>query len=163
MLYWYKPFPSGAQSGLLPLGTQKPPEYSGHFATSNPNLLHRICSGRMIELLYTLIFSEMALVLALLFRTPLRKLLIMVLDLTKRGRGPIMVKSVAATVLIVFLSSVYTMVEIQRSITDPAAINPTDQVIMAWKMLETSLMGNWCLISLFLILARCFSPPGFVL
>ncbi|KAK4787683.1 hypothetical protein SAY86_011516 [Trapa natans] len=95
----------------------------------------------MIQLLFTLIFSEMALILALLFKTPLRKLLIMLLDMLKRGRGPIMVKSVAVTVLVVFLSSLYTTVEIQRRTTDAAAINPTDQVIMGWKMLETSLMG----------------------
>lgn len=53
-----------------------------------------------------------------------------------------MASTVAVTVLVVFVSSVYTQVEIARSITDPAAMNPTDQVMMAWGMLETSLMGN---------------------
>ena len=42
----------------------------------------------MIQLLYTVILAEMALILTLLFRTPLRKLVIMALDRVKRGRGP---------------------------------------------------------------------------
>ncbi|CAI0460374.1 unnamed protein product [Linum tenue] len=41
----------------------------------------------MIQLLYGVIFAEMALILALLFKTPLRKLVIMALDRVKRGRG----------------------------------------------------------------------------
>ncbi|PKI41955.1 hypothetical protein CRG98_037638 [Punica granatum] len=94
-----------------------------------------------MQLLYTLIFSEMALILTLLFRTPLRKLVILALDLLKRGTGPVMVKTVAVTVLVVFGASLYNMVEIRRSMPDPAVMNPTDQVLMAWGTLETSLMG----------------------
>ncbi|KAK4758985.1 hypothetical protein SAY87_020286 [Trapa incisa] len=95
----------------------------------------------MIELLYPLIFSEMVVILVLLFRTPLRNLLIVLLDKLKRGKGQIVASTVAVTVLVVFVSRVYTQVQIARSVSDPLAVNPTDQVMMAWGMLETSLMG----------------------
>ncbi|KAK2447868.1 B-cell receptor-associated protein [Trifolium repens] len=78
----------------------------------------------------------------LLFKTPLRKLVIMALDRLKRGRGPLMVKTVAVTLVIVLSSSVYSMINIQkRGIEDAAAVNPTDQVLMAKHLLEATLMG----------------------
>ena len=82
----------------------------------------------------------------LLFKTPLRKLVIMGLDRLKRGRGPLMVKSVAGTILVVLLSSVYSMLKIQkREIEDGgAALNPTDQVLTAKHLLESTLMGIHC-------------------
>jgi len=89
----------------------------------------------------------------LLFKTPLRKLMIMGLDRLKRGRGPLMVKTVAGTVLVVLLSSVYSMVKIQqREIEDGGAINPTDQVLMAKHLLEATLMGNCVPFSYFAII-----------
>lgn len=79
----------------------------------------------------------------LLFKTPLRKLVIMGLDRLKRGRGPLMVKTVAGTVMVVLLSSVYSMVKIQnREIEEGAVVNPTDQVLMAKHLLEATLMGS---------------------
>ncbi|XP_010244479.1 PREDICTED: B-cell receptor-associated protein 31-like [Nelumbo nucifera] len=103
----------------------------------------------MIQLLFTIIFSEMALILLFLFKTPLRKLVIMGLDRVKRGRGPVMVKTVAGTVFVVLLSSVYSMMKIQKRSMDAAVVvNPTDQVLMAKHLLEASLMG----FSLFLAL-----------
>ncbi|TKY72176.1 B-cell receptor-associated protein 31 [Spatholobus suberectus] len=96
----------------------------------------------MIQLLFTLIFSEAAMIALLLFKTPLRKLGIMGLDRLKRGRGPLMVKTVAGTVLVVLVSSVYSMVKIQkRGIEEGGAVNPTDQVLMAKHLLEATLMG----------------------
>lgn len=80
--------------------------------------------------------------MVLLFKTPLRKLVIMGLDRVKRGRGPIMVKTVAATVLVVLISSVYSMMKIRKRGIDDDVVNPTDQVLMAKHLLETSLMGN---------------------
>lgn len=78
----------------------------------------------------------------LLFKTPLRKLMIMGLDRLKRGRGPLMVKTVGATVLVVLLSSLYSMFNIQkRGIEDGGVVNPTDQVLMAKHLLEATLMG----------------------
>ncbi|KAJ9673862.1 hypothetical protein PVL29_023424 [Vitis rotundifolia] len=50
----------------------------------------------MIQLLFTVIFAEMALIM-ILFKTPLRKLVIMALDRVKRGRGPIVAQTVAGT------------------------------------------------------------------
>ncbi|KAL5715396.1 hypothetical protein ACHQM5_017223 [Ranunculus cassubicifolius] len=102
----------------------------------------------MIRLLYTLIVSEMTLIMILSFKTPFRKLAILTLDKVKRGRGPIIVKTVSGTIFMVLLSSVYTLMEIQNQSIDSAAINPTDQVLMAKHLLEASLMG----FSLFLAL-----------
>lgn len=96
----------------------------------------------MIQLLFTVIVSEMVLILLFSFKTPLRKLVILAVDRLKRGRGPIMVKTVAGTVLIVLLSSVYSMVTIQRRWIDDGAINPTDQVLMVKHLLEATLMGK---------------------
>lgn len=78
----------------------------------------------------------------LLFKTPLRKLVIMLLDRLKRGRGPLMVKTVGGTVLVVLSSSLYSMFKIQnRGIEDAGAVNPTDQILMAKHLLESTLMG----------------------
>ncbi|KAJ7967719.1 B-cell receptor-associated 31-like [Quillaja saponaria] len=95
----------------------------------------------MIHLLFTVVFSEMALVLLMLFKTPLRKLVIMGLDRLKRGRGPVMVKTVAGTVFVVLMSSVYSMVKIKKRGIDDGALSPTDQVLMAKHLLEATLMG----------------------
>ncbi|KAI6697530.1 hypothetical protein NL676_017649 [Syzygium grande] len=102
----------------------------------------------MIQLLYTVILAEMALILTLLFKTPLRKLVIMALDRVKRGRGPVMAKTVGATVLVVLASSLYSMFEIQRRTAEAGAVNPTDQVLMSKHMLEASLMGFVLFLSL---------------
>lgn len=97
----------------------------------------------MIHLLLTVIFSEMATIMVLLFKTPLRKLVIMGLDRVKRGRGPAVVKTVGGTVLVMLLSSVYSIVKIQnrRSRIEDGALNPTEQVLMAKHLLEATLMG----------------------
>jgi B-cell receptor-associated protein 31 len=97
----------------------------------------------MIQLLFMVIFSEMAVIIVLSFKTPLRKLVIMSLDRLKRGRGPLVIKTVAGTISVVLFSSVYSMVMIQtRSIDDAASLNPTDQVLMANHLLESTLMGG---------------------
>ncbi|XP_007026129.2 PREDICTED: uncharacterized protein LOC18597186 [Theobroma cacao] len=102
----------------------------------------------MIQLLFMVVFSEMAVIVVLSFKTPLRKLVIMGLDRVKRGRGPVMVKTVAGTVSVVMMSSVYSMMKIQKRWIDDGAANPTDQVLMAKHLLEATLMGA----SLFLAL-----------
>lgn len=96
----------------------------------------------MIQLLYSVIVAQMALILTLLFKTPLRKLVILTLDRVKRGRGPVVVKTVGGTVFVVLASSVYSMVEIQSRTIEGGMVNPTDQVLMSKHMLEASLMGN---------------------
>ncbi|KAL3521948.1 hypothetical protein ACH5RR_014782 [Cinchona calisaya] len=102
----------------------------------------------MIELLFTLIFTEMALIVIFVFRTPLRKFVIMGIDQVKRGRGPIVVKTVGGTVFVVMMSSVYNAVEIQNRWSQDGEVSPTDQILFAYHLLEASLMG----FSLFLAL-----------
>ncbi|KAG6511694.1 B-cell receptor-associated protein 31-like [Zingiber officinale] len=101
----------------------------------------------MIQLLFAVLTAEVAVALSLLFKTPLRKLVILALDRLKRGRGPVMVKTVSGTVLVVLSSSLYSMVKI-RSRSDELGLTPTDQVLMSRHLLEASLMGY----SLFLAL-----------
>ncbi|XVF26068.1 hypothetical protein REPUB_Repub13aG0268100 [Reevesia pubescens] len=92
----------------------------------------------MIQLLFMVIFSEMAVIFLLSFKTPLRKLVLIGLDRVKRGRGPVMVKTVAATVFAVMMSSVYSMMKIQNRWIDDGPSNPTDQVLMAKHLLEAT-------------------------
>ncbi|XP_059444888.1 uncharacterized protein LOC132176641 [Corylus avellana] len=102
----------------------------------------------MIQLLFTLVLAEMALILTLLFGTPLRKLVMMGLDRSKQGRGPLVAKTVAATMMVLFSSTVYSVVKIQKRSTEAGMINPTDEVLLAHRRLEASLVG----FSLFLAL-----------
>jgi B-cell receptor-associated protein 31 len=101
----------------------------------------------MIELLFTVLAAEAGLATTLLFKTPLRKLAMLALDRLKRGRGPVMVRTVAATVLVVLASSLHSMAKIHGhagagELDAPAALTPTDQVLLARHMLEASLMGT---------------------
>ncbi|KAI3491296.1 hypothetical protein L1887_44390 [Cichorium endivia] len=100
----------------------------------------------MIYLFFAVLLVEMLTILLLLFKTPLRKLLIIGLDRAKRGRAPLVVKSVTATFFVMMMYNVYSVMDIKRR---PADVNnPTDQIILAYHMLEASLMG----FSLFLTL-----------
>ncbi|MBA0778953.1 hypothetical protein Gotri_003238 [Gossypium trilobum] len=96
----------------------------------------------MFQLLFMVIFSEMAVIMVLSFKTPLRKLTLMVLDRVKRGRGPLMVKTVAATIAVVMISSVYSMMTIQKRWIDDGSANPTEQILMVKHLLEATLMGG---------------------
>ncbi|KVH88983.1 B-cell receptor-associated protein 31-like [Cynara cardunculus var. scolymus] len=100
----------------------------------------------MIYLFFSLLFVEMVTILLLLFKTPLRKLLIIGIDRMKRGRAPLVVKSVGATVFVIMMYNVYSVTEIQSR--PPDALNPTDQIILAYHMLEASLMGFSLFLSL---------------
>ncbi|XP_061356499.1 uncharacterized protein LOC133300930 [Gastrolobium bilobum] len=102
----------------------------------------------MLQLLYTAIFGEMLLILTLVFKTPLRKLVIITLDKVKRGRGPVVVTTVGATLVVVFSSSLYSMAKIQQRTIEAGVVNPTDQVLMSKHMLEASLMGFVLFLSL---------------
>lgn len=97
----------------------------------------------MLQLLYTAIFGEMLLILTLVFKTPIRKLVIVSLDRVKRGRGPIVVTTVGATLVVVLGSSLYSMAKIQQRTMDAGPLNPTDQILMSKHMLEASLMGMY--------------------
>ncbi|KAI3769678.1 hypothetical protein L6452_00788 [Arctium lappa] len=100
----------------------------------------------MIYLFFSLLFVEMVTILLLLFKTPLRKLLIIGIDRMKRGRAPLVVKSVGATVFVIMMYNVYSVTEIQSRPAD--SLNPTDQIILAYHMLEASLMGFSLFLSL---------------
>lgn len=101
----------------------------------------------MIQLLYPVILGEMGLIVIFVFKTPLRKVVIMGLDRVKRGRGPIVVKAIAGTVFVVMMSSLYNAIKIRRLWIQEGDVNPTDQVLMARHLLEASLMGKFsCLI-----------------
>ncbi|XP_042431096.1 uncharacterized protein LOC122017525 [Zingiber officinale] len=91
----------------------------------------------MIQLLFTVLAAEAA----LLFSTTLRKLVVMGVDHLKRGRGPVVVKTVAATALVVFCSSLYSMAKINRRSVEHGTLTPTDQVLMSRNLLEATLMG----------------------
>lgn len=97
----------------------------------------------MFQLLFILVLSEMVVISILLFQTPLRKLLVMALDKVKQGRGPVMAKTVAVTLSAVFISSLYSIIKIQKRSMDGGIVNPTDQVLLANHILEASLMGTF--------------------
>ncbi|KAE8772196.1 B-cell receptor-associated protein 31-like [Hordeum vulgare] len=95
----------------------------------------------MIQLMFTLLAAEAALVLVLLFRTPARRLALLAVDCSKRGRGPVMARTVAATMLVVLGSSGYSIAKIRRREGEFAQLTPTDQVLASRHLLEASLMG----------------------
>jgi len=109
----------------------------------------------MIELLFSVVGAEAGVVVLLLVRTPLRKLVLLGLDKIKRGRGPVAVRTIAATVFVVFASSVYSMGKIHsraRGEEGLVGLNPTDQVLWMRHLLESSLMG---MPGTFSLLLRC--------
>ncbi|XP_074270132.1 uncharacterized protein LOC141593081 [Silene latifolia] len=99
----------------------------------------------MIHLLFSIIFAQATIILLLLFKTPLRNLVVSGIDIIKRGRGPIVVKTVSSTIFVVFSSSVYSVFKLtHRGDVDdgaPSDLNPTEQVLFAKHLLEASLMG----------------------
>ncbi|KVI02028.1 uncharacterized protein LOC112501249 [Cynara cardunculus var. scolymus] len=100
----------------------------------------------MIYVFFMVLFAEMAIILLLMFKTPLRKLLILALDRMKRGRAPLIVKSVVATIFTIMLYQIYNVSHMRRRPGD--AIGPTDQIILAYQMLEASLIGFSIFLSL---------------
>ncbi|KHN44866.1 hypothetical protein glysoja_040795 [Glycine soja] len=98
----------------------------------------------MLQLLYAVIFGEMFVIASFLFKTPARKLVIITLDRVKR----VVVKTVAATLLVVLASSLYSIAKIRRRNLDAPVVNPTDQVLVSKHMLEASLMGFVLFLSL---------------
>ncbi|XP_044472795.1 uncharacterized protein LOC123201381 [Mangifera indica] len=101
----------------------------------------------MIYLLFKIVLTEMSLILILLFKNPLRNLVVMGVDMLKQGTGPLIARTVAATVVVVFASTLFSAMEIQRR-SKEGPINPTDEVLMANLLLQASLTG----FSLFLAL-----------
>ncbi|XP_020238226.1 B-cell receptor-associated protein 31 [Cajanus cajan] len=106
----------------------------------------------MLQLLYALIFGQMFVILSFLFKTPVRKLVIITLDRLKRGRGPLVVKTLGATLVVLLASSLYSISKIHRRALEGALVNPTDQVLVSKHMLEASLLGF--VLFLFLMIDR---------
>ncbi|GMJ14573.1 hypothetical protein like AT1G11905 [Hibiscus trionum] len=96
----------------------------------------------MLQLLFIVIFVEMVVIVSLSFKTPLRKLILVILDRVKRGSGPVVVKTVAGTVAVVMLSSVYSMMLIKKRWMEDGNASQTDEILMAKNLLETTLMGG---------------------
>nr|XP_043621487.1 B-cell receptor-associated protein 31-like [Erigeron canadensis] len=101
----------------------------------------------MIEILLSVIFFEMGLILIFVFKTPLRKLVIMGLDRVKRGQAPLVIKAVGSTIFVLMLSTLYSFFQI-RNDEGAGELTPTDQILAARHLLDASLMG----FSLFLAL-----------
>ncbi|CAL5405530.1 unnamed protein product [Camellia sinensis] len=98
--------------------------------------------GKMIQLLLPLVLIEMGLTVILVFDTPvIRKLVMMGLDRVKQGRGPLMAKTVAGTLSVVFISSLYGVMTTQKRMMETGSVNPTDEVLLATNLLEASIMG----------------------
>lgn len=85
----------------------------------------------------------MLLIVIFVFKTPLRKLVILGIDRVKRGRGPIVVKTVCATVFVVMMSNIYNVVAIHNRWSQDGEVNPTDQILFAKHLLDASLMGKY--------------------
>ncbi|XP_047335541.1 uncharacterized protein LOC124939075 [Impatiens glandulifera] len=97
----------------------------------------------MIQLLFPLVFAEMALIIIFVFKTLLRKPVIRSLDRVKRDRGPIIVKAVAGTILAAMVSRIFSMMKIQKRYwLGNEEINSTsEQLLLSRHLLEASLMG----------------------
>lgn len=96
----------------------------------------------MIQLLFSVLTVEASVVVLLLVKTPIRKLVTLGLDRLKRGRGPVMVKTLAGALFVMFGSSLYSMQKIGTRSDDIGSLSATDQVLWSRHLLEASLMGN---------------------
>ncbi|XP_065864621.1 uncharacterized protein [Euphorbia lathyris] len=95
----------------------------------------------MISILFSVVFAEMATITTLVFNNPLRKVVIIGLDQLKRGRAPLVAKTVAVTLFIVFGALLYSVMQIQKRVMESGIVNSTDEVLVAERLLEASLMG----------------------
>ncbi|KAL4310015.1 hypothetical protein GQ457_01G043110 [Hibiscus cannabinus] len=96
----------------------------------------------MLQLLYILTLLQTVVIVSLSFKTPLRKLVLVVLDRVKRRSGPVVAKTVAGTVAVVMLSSSYNMMLIKKRWIQDGTVSRTDEIFMAKNLLETTLMGG---------------------
>ncbi|KAJ0264569.1 Endoplasmic reticulum transmembrane protein [Hirschfeldia incana] len=95
------------------------------------------------QLLFTAMAVEAALILTLGFGTPVRRVVVKLLDLLKQGRGPLVTKTVAATMLVLFGSVMFSTIQINTRVSESGGVaNATDQVMFANRLLESFLMGT---------------------
>ncbi|CAI8583036.1 unnamed protein product [Vicia faba] len=103
----------------------------------------------MLQLLYAVIFAEMLMITSFLFKTPLRKLVIMALNTAKRGRGPVVVKTITVMLAVMLASALYSIYKIRcRYMGSVTIIDPTDQVLLSNHLLQASLLGFVLFLSL---------------
>ncbi|KAL2944671.1 Rho guanine nucleotide exchange factor 1 [Bienertia sinuspersici] len=101
----------------------------------------------LLYMLYPIILVEILLIIILLFRNPLRKILLKGLSKLKLGRGPVVAQTLSTTLVVLFLSSLYGLFNVHKRLTE-SGFTPIEQVLMVHQLLETTLLG----ISLFLAL-----------
>ncbi|CAB4304649.1 unnamed protein product [Prunus armeniaca] len=106
----------------------------------------------LVYLLYALIFSEMVLIMTLLFDAPMTKTVIMELDSLKlnQGKGLLIVKIVTGTLFLVLIANFYSLLRItmKNRTNEGSGLNPTEEVLKSMNVLQISLIG----IVLFLVL-----------
>lgn len=73
----------------------------------------------------------------------------MCLDRVKRGRGPVVVKTLIGVLFVLMVSSLHSIFKIHKRSDEFGSITPTDQVLVSRLMLEASLMGKF--LSFFLL------------
>ncbi|KAJ6293163.1 hypothetical protein OIU78_025197 [Salix suchowensis] len=62
---------------------------------------------------------------------PLRKLVILGMNQLKQGKGPLVAKTVATTLIVVFTSVLHNALQIRKRLLDTGAVNSTDEILMA--------------------------------
>ncbi|XP_031478727.1 uncharacterized protein LOC116249674 [Nymphaea colorata] len=96
----------------------------------------------MIPLLFLLLIVEGLVVLLLTIKIgPLRELTIRGLDQLEIGKGPATLKTLACTMLLIFLSSFISILKIQNRGIKTGTTTPMDQVLWRTRLLEVSLTG----------------------
>ncbi|GLJ22142.1 hypothetical protein SUGI_0415690 [Cryptomeria japonica] len=96
----------------------------------------------MIQLLFVVLFGEAAVALLLMIKVgPLSKLSMDALSQLKTGKGPAMVKTLACTLALIMLSSITSILNIQKRTTKIGTMTPMDQILLKTHLLEASLMG----------------------
>ncbi|CAA3009841.1 uncharacterized protein LOC111380399 [Olea europaea var. sylvestris] len=96
----------------------------------------------MLQPLFFLLFAEVFVILLLLYRTPLQKPLLRLLDWAKSNRGPMVASMTAGGILFVILASIlYGIINTQKQLTEGSPLNVTDQFILAYHLHEASLLG----------------------
>ncbi|KAL8189201.1 hypothetical protein R6Q57_028767 [Mikania cordata] len=90
----------------------------------------------IIYVTFTLIITQMMMILLLLFETPFRNPLLVRLDEWKRGRSQLTVKSVLSAVFVVIMYNIYRVCIRNRS------VDSADHVILAYRMFEAYIMDT---------------------
>ncbi|KAK9078175.1 hypothetical protein SSX86_002232 [Deinandra increscens subsp. villosa] len=94
----------------------------------------------IIHLSFTVSFAQIIIILLLLLETSFRNPLLFQLDKLKRSRAQLAVKSIGATMFVVMMYDIYSVLEIRTRSIDSINNSP-NHVILAFHLLEASLVG----------------------